>query len=268
MSKLPITEAELHAYVDAVLPEARRDEVERYLSAHPKEAERVSAYRVQKNMLKALFNPVIDEPLPDNLRTLASPPPIAEARHLRRFFLARWSLERVAVGCVIALVGAVAGWTAHGQYRPAWRMANTSSLPRQAAVAHVVFSPDVGRPVEVSAEREAKLVAWLSKRLGTPLRPPRLGALGYQLMGGRLLPGNSGPVAQFMYNDAMGQRLTLYVSTENTDNHDTEFRFAEEGPVNVFYWIDGKFGYALSAGIDKGELARIAAAVYDQLEHK
>jgi anti-sigma factor RsiW len=71
-----------------------------------------------------------------------------------------------------------------------------------------------------------------------------------------------------MYHDATGQRMTLYVSTENTSNHDTAFRFAQEGPVNVFYWIDGKFGYALSAGIDKGELARIATAVYDQIEHK
>jgi len=49
-------------------------------------------------------------------------------------------------------------------------------------------------------------------------------------------------------------------------NKDTGFRFAQQGKVNVFYWIDGKFGYALSAGIDRGELTRIAYAVYDQLD--
>lgn len=65
-----------------------------------------------------------------------------------------------------------------------------------------------------------------------------------------------------------GQRLLVYVTTENAANRDTGPRFAQEGPVNVFYWIDGKFGYALSAGIAKNELARVAAAVYDQLEHK
>ena len=69
-----------------------------------------------------------------------------------------------------------------------------------------------------------------------------------------------------MYHDVSGQRLTLYVSTENTSNRDTAFRFAQEGAVNVFYWIDGKFGYALSAGISKDELARIATAVYDQFQ--
>lgn len=41
---------------------------------------------------------------------------------------------------------------------------------------------------------------------------------------------------------------------------------AREGPVNVFYWIDRKFGYTLSAAIDKRELARVASAVYDQTE--
>jgi anti-sigma factor RsiW len=71
-----------------------------------------------------------------------------------------------------------------------------------------------------------------------------------------------------MYHDSTGQRLTLYVSNENAVNRDTGFRFAQEGPVNVFYWVDGKFGYALSAGIAQNELARVATAVYDQLEHR
>jgi len=109
-------------------------------------------------------------------------------------------------------------------------------------------------------------VAWLSKRLGAPLRPPQLQALGYELIGGRLLPGQSGPVAQFMYHDASGQRLTLYVSTEQRHKLDSGFRYAQEGQVNVFYWIDGKFGYALSAAIGKPALGKIADAVYAQLE--
>lgn len=268
MSPLPISEAELQAYVDAALPDARRVEMEGYLAVQPDEAERVRAYRAQKQALRALFNPVLDEPLPENLRALASPPPNVAVDRPRRVFLTRWSLQRYAAGLLIALFGGVAGWLAHGQYQPAENMARMSPLPRQAAVAHAVFSPDVRRPVEVSAEHEDQLVAWLSKRLGTPVRPPKLVGLGYELIGGRLLPGSIGPVAQFMYHDGTGQRLTLYVSSENAGNHETAFRFAQEGQVNVFYWIDGKFGYALSASIDKDELARVATAVYDQIEHQ
>lgn len=268
MSKPPISEDDLHAYVDGRLAQARGAEVAAYLAAQPQEAERIRAYAAQNKALRDLFNPVMAEPVPDRLHALASPPPLAVANHQASSFLSRWSLQRVAAGIMLAVISGVGGWLANGKFQAAEHMARMQSFPRQAAIAHVVYSPDVRRPVEVDAAHEDQLVAWLSKRLGTPVHPPRLGALGYELIGGRLLPGNSGPVAQFMYHDATGQRLTLYVSTENTGNHDTAFRFAQEGSVNVFYWIDGQFGYALSAAIHKVELARIATAVYEQLEHK
>ncbi|MGA7479392.1 MAG: anti-sigma factor [Azonexus sp.] len=267
MSEQAITEADLHAYVDGQLPETRRAEVEDYLAAQPEAAARVRAYCVQRDALRQHYDPVLDEEIPASLRRFAAKPPVAvDAK--KQPFLSRWSLQRFAAGVVIAVIGGAAGWLGHARYQGGEQIVQIIPLPRQAAVAHVVYSPDVRRPVEVTADQEDQLVKWLSKRLGTPVTPPKLGAIGYELIGGRLLPGNSGPVAQFMYHDASGQRLTLYVTTENTTNRDTGFRFAKEGPVNVFYWVDGKFGYALSAGIDKGELARVATAVYDQLEHK
>jgi len=264
MSQPLISEAELHAYVDDVLPAARRGDIEQHLAAQPEDAERVRAYLAQKQGLRELFNPVLDEPLPERLRALANPTQNIEVPRRRAGHLSRWSVQRIAAGLLIAVFSGAAGWLAHGQYQTSASQSRMALLPRQAAVAHVVFSPDVRRPVEVGADHEDQLVAWLSKRLGTPVHAPRLAALGYDLIGGRLLPGDSGPVAQFMYQDSSGQRLTLYLSTENVGNQETAFRFAQEGAINVFYWIDGKFGYALSASIAKDELARIAKAVYDQ----
>jgi anti-sigma factor RsiW len=46
----------------------------------------------------------------------------------------------------------------------------------------------------------------------------------------------------------------------------TAFRFAQEGPVSVFYWMDRECGYALSGEVDKPTLARVASLVYKQLE--
>jgi anti-sigma factor RsiW len=267
MSKPLLTETDLHTYVDAELPAALRAEVEVQLATDLETAARVQAYQAQKQGLRELFNPVLNEPIPESLRDLAIAPVLRAEAH-GKHFLSRWSLQRIAASLLIAVFGGALGWLAHDRYPSPNTLARSVPLPRQAAIAHAVFSPDVRRPVEISAEHEDQLVTWLSKRLGTPVRPPKLGGLGYELIGGRLLPGNSGPVAQFMYHDASGQRLTLYVSTENTTNRNTAFRFAQEGPINVFYWIDGKYGYALSAGISKDELARIATAVYDQLEHK
>lgn len=266
MNQAVVTEADLHAYLDGALSPAQAEAMEAYLADHPEAAARLQAYAQDQRALHALFDPVLAQPLPEALRALAASGPAA--RQPPPSWWPRWSLQRIAAGVAIALVSGAIGWGAHGHYQPAETLAVRAALPRQAAIAHVVYSPDVRRPVEVGAEQEEQLVTWLSKRLGTPVRPPQLGRLGYELIGGRLLPGARGPVAQFMYHDTSGQRLTLYVSAEIPGNQDTAFRFVREGPVNVFYWIDGHFGYALSAGLPKNELSRIATAVYDQLEQR
>jgi anti-sigma factor RsiW len=265
MSQMPVTEAELHAYVDGVLPAARMAEIEAYLNARPEEADRVAAYAAQNDALRRLFDPVRDEAPPAAM--LLRPRPVRQQP----------SWLRYAAMFAIALAGTAAGWQlratadrlpmqAQVESDAAPMLASANGLAQRAAVAHAVYTPDARRPVEISAGQEEQLVTWLSKRLGSPIRPARLTRLGYELIGGRLLPGASGPVAQFMYQDQTGRRLTLYVSNDQTHNQVTGFRFATEGKVNVFYWIDSKFGYALSASADKGELARVAAAVYEQLD--
>ena len=74
MKPLTISESDLHAYVDNVLPEARRAEVEEYLASHPDEAERLQAYQAQNLALKDLFNPLLDEPIPEKILALATQP--------------------------------------------------------------------------------------------------------------------------------------------------------------------------------------------------
>jgi anti-sigma factor RsiW len=127
-----------------------------------------------------------------------------------------------------------------------------------------VFTPEVRHPVEVAAAEESHLVAWLSKRLGAPVRAPHLGDLGFALLGGRLLPEARRPSAQFMYQDAAGRRLTLYVSSDVT-NRDSAFRYSRENGLHVFYWIDQQRGYALSGEVEKEAMLRIARAIYEQL---
>jgi anti-sigma factor RsiW len=115
------------------------------------------------------------------------------------------------------LLAFVVGWIAHGQWQvrgPASVLARARPVVEfghQAVVAHVVFSPEVRHPVEVTAAQQDHLVQWLSKRLGRPLKVPDLTGQGYELVGGRLLSGGQGPRAQFMYQNPKGERLTLYV---------------------------------------------------------
>lgn len=277
-----VTEAELHAYIDGQLPAMRQREIEDYLTDRPEELERLESYRAQKRELRALFDPVLDEPVP---------PRIARAARLAK----PWYLQRLAAGVAIALVSGAAGWGLRGgqpvqpdaltsRGSAGVTAAAASGFAQRAAVAHAVYTPDQRRPVEVDAAHEAQLIAWLSKRMGAPMKAPQLQTVGYVLEGGRLLPGGQGPVAQFMYrpaeDDGTGGKLTLYVSNEASAlgdaanagagrsggaTQDAAFRFVQQGNVNVFYWVDGRFGYALSADADRSVLAVVSSEVYRQL---
>ncbi len=242
-----LAEDDLHAYVDGRLNVARRAEVEAWLQSHPADAARVAAYRQQNDMMQALFNPVLNEPLP-----LQMYPQVR-----RRNFAQPLRYAAMAGGMVRS---GLLGWSLHGA--ATGKQPPMTVMVKQAALAHVVYTPEMLHPVEVGQEQEQHLVKWLTKRLGNEVKPPHLGGVGYELMGGRLLPGNQGPAAQFMYQDARGARLTLYLSNKPADRGEAAFRYAQEGKVSVFYWIDGELSYALSGEIDKEDLLQVATAVY------
>ena len=88
---------------------------------------------------------------------------------------------------------------------------------------------------------------------------------GFMLSGGRLLPGPDGQTAQFMYRGPSGERVTLCISRRKVSANTTAFKLYEDGPVNVFYWVDGDFGYAVSGGIDRKQLLQLSHDVYSQL---
>ena len=252
-----VTEADLQAYADGRLGAERGAEVESWLATRPEDAERVAAYRRLGEALRAAYDPVLAEPVPQQLEAAATRRPRAR----RIATIAGW----IALG---ALLGALAGWEAHDWRRSAGPpLAEGAAMARRAAIAHATYSPEVRHPVEVGADQEEHLVAWLSKRVGARVRAPKLDEAGMTLVGGRLLPGESGPVALFMYQTAAGRRVTLYIRAEAKGQRETAFRYARENSVSVFYWIDRDCGYAISsADLSKDELLRIATLVYKQFE--
>lgn len=254
---LAVSEADLQAYVDGRLDAERRALVEAWLAARPDEAERVAAYRRLSGEVRAAYQSMLDEPVPERLARLAR----------RR---SRWRPVALAAGWLALgmAIGAVATLELEARRPGGAFLANESAImARRAAIAHATYSPEVRHPVEVPAADEAHLVAWLSKRLGVKVRAPKLQEVGMSLVGGRLLPGETGPVAQFMYETANGRRLTLYVRQEKANNAETAFRYAREKNVGVFYWIDRDCGYAIaSADLGREELLKVADIVYKQLE--
>lgn len=251
MSNPPITEHNLHAYVDGQLSPERRAQVEAYLATNSDAAQRVAAYREQNELLAELFEPVEQETVPRRLK-------IAAKTRRPRF---AWRYAAVAAWTAIAVGG---GWLMRGAVIEAPVVAYR--IVDHAAVAHAVYTPEVRHPVEVTADQKEHLVKWLSKRMGEPLHAPELFDQGYHLVGGRLLPGDNGPAAQFMYESSQGDRLTLYaMANSRADPRETAFRYGENDGVRVLYWMNGPLGYAVVGDVDKGALLDIAHAVYQQV---
>ena len=253
----PVEEDDLHARIDGQLPRERTEDVEAYLAGHPEEEARFSQYAQQRQALRTAFAAQASGPIPNRLRVAHL---VAQQRRRRRRQLG----EIAAAVCLIVL-GGIGGWAVRDL------TGTLSSLPpgavarmitADAITAHRTFSVEVRHPVEVDAGQEAHLVQWLSKRLGRQLVVPDLAAAGFRLMGGRLLPAEDGPAAQFMYENGSSERLTLYLRTGV--GGETAFRYHEEGGIGAFYWSDEGFGYAIAAKADRNLLLRIAELVYQQ----
>ena len=151
-----------------------------------------------------------------------------------------WQQAAAAAGLIV--VGGLIGTTAASRdpsilatLRLPWMgqaanvaTASTPAWPRRAAVAHAVYAPEVRHPVEVNVAegnateqraQEQHPARWRSKRLDLPVRLYDLRPLGFEMIGGRLLPDSSGPSAQLMYQNGNGQRITLYLRRPESGTH-------------------------------------------------
>ena len=272
-----VPESELHALLDGRLSPPECAALETRLANDAVATATLSAWRAQREALRKLHRPLLSEPLPPTLLAAAQR---AARSHQQLDQWRRWGGMAASVALAFG-----AGWLAHGQWHGqsmsqwpkesaqvlAKARGTSQEFARQAAVAHVVYVPEVRHPVEVTAAQQEHLVQWLSKRLGKPLKVPNLSAQGFELVGGRLLPGDAGARAQFMFQNAGGERVTLYLGALNGDtsaaaNRETVFSFSTDGPIHDFYWVDQGFGYALAGKLPREGLMQLAQAVYQQLQ--
>jgi anti-sigma factor RsiW len=219
--------------------------------------------------LHALHRDVLAQPVPPVLLAAAlRVQDLQQQTGHRRQWLAMAAAVLLAFGL---------GWSSHGVLPGLGGSSATLSksrveheFVRQAGFAHAVYLPEKRHPVEVLAAEQEHLVQWLSKRLGRPLKIPNLELQGFALVGGRLLPGESGARAQFMFQNAQGQRITLYLgaldpAASTAELQATQFRFEPDAAVPSFYWAEQGFGYALSGQVDRATLMALANSVYSQI---
>lgn len=254
MTDHPVTDDDLNAFVDQRLDPARAAEVAAYLDAHPETAQQVSGYRAQREMLRAAFAPVIEEPVPERLDLAGM---IATRR--RPAGVPRWTM---AAAVALFCVGAVGGWSLRGLSVPP--SGGIAALAREAADSYAVYAPDRVHPVEMRAPERAQFVEWASRRLGRPLMVPDLSASGYRFMGGRMVATPHGPAALFMYDDDRGTRLVILARLMASDQDAPMSPHVQDG-VNGYSWADDGVGYSLVGATSPETLHPLADEVRRQI---
>ncbi|MBI5259374.1 MAG: anti-sigma factor [Burkholderiales bacterium] len=268
-------ESTLSAWLDGELDDTTRQAVAAWLQAHPEEAARVRLWAADRDALRARFDPVLDEPLPEALRRTVQ----EGGRRRGPAALAAAPRHPLALAAAVAgllLTGALVGALLARQFPSPRELASASrgNWPQRAAVAHAVYVPEVRHPVEVNVAegtpevqqaQEEHLARWLTKRLDMPVRLFDLRSEGFALVGGRLLPDAQGPSAQLMYQNSGGQRVTVYLRKPESGTQ-TAFRYQQEGELGMFYWAEEGYGCALVGKLPRERLLALAEAAYKQVE--
>ncbi|MBI5718439.1 MAG: anti-sigma factor [Burkholderiales bacterium] len=283
------TDEELSAWVDGEGSAAERAEIEAWLRAHPDEAALAQAWARDREALRAAYAAVAQEPVPERLAEVVWPAArgatgsagSAGHRHggwrgrqmLDLFREPTWRLASAAAA--LFLLGAVAGGALSWQWQERTTLARARAAAgklaaapapqnwlQRAAFAHSVYTPEPRHAVEVKAQEE-HLARWLTRRIEAPVKLFDLRAMGFELVGGRLLPDGPGKSAQLMYQDGSGKRVTVYLRKPEPGT-DTAFRYEQQGSLGLFYWVDEKTGFALVGELPKEQLLAMAKSIYDQ----
>jgi anti-sigma factor RsiW len=238
MSVLPVTEEELHAYLDGQLDTWRQAEVRALLEAQPAVAARLAAWRRDAEGLRAALAGIETWP----------PNPSLDPAVIRRRMRTR-SLATIGRALCVSLALGLAvliGWSARSAYPPAH-----APLPMQDAVdAYRAFAVPFAPRVELPAGR-GSLPTWMASGLGLahPLALPDLSRQGFRALGARLLASSEGVAAMALYEADNGRRITFYLRPSHHFSPDTP-GWAQEGGLTVRYWYRGGYAFALIGPAD------------------
>ncbi|MEO1492036.1 MAG: hypothetical protein AAFV19_07780 [Pseudomonadota bacterium] len=252
-----ITPLELEAYLDGELPDA--------------DQKRISAALDQDEALRAQFADMSDAKrrlssasLGDEIDDPALSVIAGKLEHQLRVRRRWWLLRTGALASIVAVGLVVAGWTSHARFAPAGpTQIGDFELPgfvADAAGAHSVFAFDTVHPVEFTSSDEVVMQNWFKHHLGKTAYVPDLEHLGFDLIGGRLLGDAQGAMAQILYENDKGDRVSLVLAKRPTGTG-KELRLAKVGKSFASYWRDNELSWAVVENAPGADISSIAAHV-------
>lgn len=246
---------DLHAYIDGQLDPDAAAEFDARLDADPELQRLVAAMTGDRDAIRMAAGRLDAGPV--NLRTAALERQLARGLSRRRWQAAITGpvSRQVAAGVVMFALG----WGAHMALAPTGTV--YPSYVAEGLGAHTVFADDAVYPVEFTPEATAAALDWMSDKLKRKIASPALDALGLELVGTRLSGTREGPLAQFIYEDQSGNRLSLVVMPHPEGAPEAGLRVAREASNSVGYWSNAALDFAVIADTTDLQIETVAAEV-------
>lgn len=259
----PVTEEEIHAYIDGQLDSRRHAAVERWLAANPDVAARVMADKALAGLIRGGLTAQTQPPLPRRQETER------QARRLGRRLLLRRVTRRLGQAAVATLLLST-GWGMHALLADRYSPADAApSIPLFVDEAADAFRTSMRERITEYGltYRDLEMPAQLASLDPTSsVNLPRPGP-GWQLAGAQMVPWDEGDAAQIFWHDGDGLLVLFASQTDRPimpDLAEDGLRVATLDRHAYVYWRSGAQVYALSGSPDEARLREIAAAMKAQ----
>ncbi len=269
----------LVAYLDGELDAGARAEVETWLADDAAMRDRVAGLAESARLLRAAFDPVLHEPIPDRLLEAArgqSAAAVVDLAAERRKREARplanrpWAQWAAAAGVAGLLIGGGIGYFFAGpgaNNQQAAALASSNWLDNIAGY-HRLFvnaGADDMALVDVPANDDNAARKAVQK-LPSDFHLPNLQPWGLQFQGARYVFIEGQPGTQLFYttdNKALGPLTVVVAASSKPDLAPT---FDRRDNLNVLYWRHHGHAYALVGAADIGYLWNISNDIAYQLD--
>jgi len=251
-----LAEHKVQDYIDGRLSERDRANVAAYLLAHPDLASEVEAVRRQNEALKGIGQDILDEPVPERLRSVLrqKPAPGLASRAWRSTpFL------QAAAAILLFCVGGTAGWLLHDQWNP--RLSAEDLIAASAANVYAFYSTDRGYPLDFPPDRTEDLLGWIGRSFEREIGPPDLADFSYEYRGGRLLPISGANSGLFEFENSDGARLAVFFWPAERAPTRVD-RMGRQENIAARYWLNDGMSFAVMSEESNSDLENAAERIF------
>lgn len=206
--RFQITDEKIQDYIDGRLSARDQSAMAAYLLAHPDIAAEIQTMRQQDEALKGFRADILTQPVPERLTAIVDAAK-AKAGHGQARWAPRRMLRMAAAAVVIFAVGAAAGWFQRDLFDPPMDTEKVALMT--ARDAFLMHADQKDYPIEFPAAQETGLRQIFERAFHRPIGRPALNELGYRFMGGKLLPSAKGQLGFYLFQNAQGQRMALFL---------------------------------------------------------